>query len=124
MSPADGTVREDQAMTELEWFASDEPDLRWERLMGKVPHAQLVTWVRRCWERITPFIPPVPHKYTVVEQFAEIAEEQSDYDATIYASEAALKAAGLAPDLREEQRHQAQILRQIVGNPFRPKNEG
>jgi hypothetical protein len=111
-------------MTELEWFASDEPDLMLEHLMGKVPHAQLVTWVRRCWEHITSYLPPVPREYTVVEQFAEIAEEQSDYDAAIYASEAALKAAGLAPDLREEQRHQAELLRRIVGNPFRSKNEG
>jgi hypothetical protein len=106
-------------MTESEWLASDEPDLMLEEVMGKVPRAQLVQFVRECWQHIAPHLPPVPHEYTVVEQFAEIADKQSDYDATIYASEAALKAAGLAPSMRDEQRHQAVILRKIVVYPFR-----
>lgn len=106
-------------MTESEWLASSEPDLMLEHVMGQVTHKQLVEFVSGCWARISRYMPPVPHDYTVVEQFAELAGKQSDYDATIYASEAALKAAGLAPDLREEQRHQADLLRRIVGNPFR-----
>lgn len=111
-------------MTELEWLACDDPDLMLEYVMGTVSHAQLVTFVRRCWERIVPYLPPVPRDYTVVDQFAEIAERQSDYDATIYASEAALKAARWAPVLREEQRNQAEILRRIIGSLFEPKNDG
>jgi hypothetical protein len=63
-------------------------------------------------------MPPVPHDVTVVEQFAAVADRQTDLDAAIYAAEAALKAAGLAPSLREEQWHQADLLRHIVGNPF------
>ena len=55
---------------------------------------------------------------TVVEQFTALAHGQSDYDATLYAAEAALKAAGWAPDLREEQRRQAGLLRQIVGRDY------
>jgi hypothetical protein len=106
-------------MTESEWLTSSEPDLMLEHLMGKVTHKQLVEFVRGCWDRIAPYMPPYPHDFTVVEQFAALADQQSDYDATIYASEAALKAAGLAPDMREEQRHQAELLRQLVGNPFR-----
>jgi hypothetical protein len=104
-------------MTDTEWLACDEPDLMLEHLMGKVSRAQLMTFVRRCWDRITPYIPPVPHDYTVVEQFAQVVDELSDHDAAVYTSEAALKAAGLAPNLREEQRHQAELLRRIVESP-------
>jgi hypothetical protein len=106
-------------MTENKWLTSGEPDLMLEHVMGKISREQLVEFVRGCWERIAPYFPPYSHDYTVVEQFAELADQQSDYDATIYASEAALKAAGLAPDMREEQKHQADLLRWIVGNPFR-----
>jgi hypothetical protein len=106
-------------MTEAEWLASDEPDLMLEVLIGKVDHGKLIEFVRGCWERIGPYLPPGPHDRTVVEQFAETAGRQSDFDAVTYASEAALKAAGLAPSLRTEQRHQADLLRRIVGNPFR-----
>lgn len=106
-------------MTEAEWLKSGEPDLMLEHEMGKITRKQLVEFVRGCWERITPYVPPYPHEFTVVEQFADLVDRQSDYDATIYASEAALKAAGLAPDMPDEQRHQADLLRRIVGNPFR-----
>ena len=106
-------------MTESEWLASGEPDLMLEHLMGQVNREQLVQFVRECWRRIADEIPPIPHETTVVEQFAEIVNRQSDYDAVIYASEAALKAAGLAADMRKEQRCQAELLRRIVGNPFR-----
>ena len=91
-----------------------------EELMGIISRSQLVTFVRRCWDRIMPFV-PVPHDYTVVEQFAESVGEMNDHDAVIYASEAALKAAGLAPNMREEQRQQAELLRQIVAYPSRLK---
>ena len=50
-------------MAELEWFTCDEPDLMLEHLMGKVSRAQLVTFVRQCWERISPYLPDVPHEY-------------------------------------------------------------
>jgi hypothetical protein len=106
-------------MTEREWLASGEPDLMLEHLIGKVGRRQLVEFVRQCWERIEVYVPPYPHEITVVDQFAELADGQSDFDAAVYASEAALKAAGLAPSLRDEQRHQAELLRRIVGNPFR-----
>lgn len=111
-------------MTDAEWFACEEPDLMLEHIMGRVTRAQLVTFVSDCWERISPHLPPYPHEFTVVEQFAENAERMSDYDAAIYASEAALKAAGLAPDMREEQRQQAELLRRIVGDSFRPGIKG
>ncbi len=100
-------------MTESEWLACTEPYLMLEHLMGKVSRVQLLTFVRQCWDRITPYLPPVPHDYTVVEQFAEVVDTLTDHDAAIYASEAALKAAGLAPDLRQEQRHQADLIRRI-----------
>jgi hypothetical protein len=105
-------------MTESEWLACEEPDLMLEFLEGKVSRAQLVEFVRRCWERITPHLPPVQSSATVVDQFAAVAGQQSDHDAVIYAAEAALKAAGWAPDLRKEQRQQAAILRQVVGRQF------
>jgi hypothetical protein len=82
---------------------------------GKLTRDQLIEFVRRCWERIRPHLPPVNTDVTVVEQFAALAHGQSDHDATLYAAEAALKAASWAPDLREEQRRQAALLRQIVG---------
>jgi hypothetical protein len=98
-------------MTEAEWLACDDPDLLLEELEGKVTQEQLVEFVRRCWARITP---PVKHDVTVVEQFASLAPGQSDHDAALYAAEAALKAAGWAPSIKEEQRQQAAILREIV----------
>jgi len=58
-----------------------------------VTREQLVEFVRRCWERITPYLPPVRSPYTVVEEFAALAGQQSNHDAALYASEAALKAA-------------------------------
>lgn len=104
-------------MTESEWLACEEPDLLLEAVEGTVSRAQLVEFVRRCWERITPELPPVRSEVTVVEQFAALAPRQSDHDAALYAAEAALKAAGLAPVLKAEQRQQAILLRQIVRRP-------
>ncbi len=106
-------------MTESEWLACDEPDLILDFLRGKISREQLVDFVRRCWERIAAFLPPVPHDHTVVEEFAELAPGQSDHDALTYACEAALKAATWAPNLGEERKQQAALLRQLVGNPFR-----
>jgi hypothetical protein len=105
-------------MSESEWLACDEPDLMLEAVEGKVTREQLVTFVRQCWERITPHLPPVRSNVTVADQFAALAGQQSDHDAVLYAAEAALKAAGWAPDLRAEQRQQAALLRQLVGRPF------
>jgi len=105
-------------MSESEWLACEEPDLMLEVVEGKVSRGQLVEFVRRCWERVTPHLPPVRSSYTVVEQFTALAEQQTDHDAVVYAAEAALKAARWAPVIREEQRQQAALLRQIVGNPF------
>ena len=75
-------------------------------------------FVRRCWERIAPHLPPVGGGYTVADQFAALAGQQSDHDAVLYAAEAALKAARWAPVIKEEQRQQAALLRQIVARPF------
>ena len=105
-------------MSESEWLACEEPDLMLELVEGKVSRGQLVEFVRRCWERIAPHLPPVRAGYTVVEQFAALAGQQSDHDAVLYAAEAALKAARWAPVIREEQRQQAALLRQIVGHTF------
>ena len=107
------------AMTEAEWFACREPHLMLEFLVGKVSRAQLVEFVRGCWERIERRVAAPPHDHTVVEEFAELAGRQSDLDAATYAYEAALKAAGWAPSIRAEHECQAELLRQIVGNPFR-----
>jgi homoaconitase/3-isopropylmalate dehydratase large subunit len=60
---------------------------------------------------------PVQSEVTVVEQYASLAHLQSDHDAALYAAEAALKAARLAPVLKEEQSQQASLLRQIVSYP-------
>jgi hypothetical protein len=105
-------------MSEREWLACEEPDLMLEVVEGKVTREQLVDFVRRCWERIVPQLPPLETDCTVVEQFAALAGQQSDHDAVLYAAEAALKAARWAPNLGEEQRQQAILLRQIVGRPF------
>jgi hypothetical protein len=102
-------------MTDQEWLTSEEPDLMLEHLMAKVSRGHLITFVRLCWIRVITYVPPVPHDFTVVDQFVEVANQLSDHDAVVYASEAALKAAGLAPDMRAEQRQQAELLRQIVG---------
>ncbi|MFL5330778.1 MAG: hypothetical protein ACJ8C4_17905 [Gemmataceae bacterium] len=90
-------------MTNLEWLTCDQPDLMLEELMGQVPRAQLVEFVQACWQRIGPYLPATPHSYTVVEQFAAIVDGLNDHDAVVYAAEAALKAAGLAPSLRMAQ---------------------
>src|SRR4051794_1359168 len=103
-------------MSESEWLTCEEPDLMLEALEGHVAREQLVEFVRRCWLRITPHL-PVTNDVTVVEQFAALAEGQSDHDAVLYAAEAAIKAARWAPVIREEQRRQAALLRQIVGRP-------
>ena len=104
-------------MSESEWLACEEPDMLLEEVEGKVSREQLVEFVRRCWERITLYLPAVRTEQTVVEQFAALAGQQSDHDAVLYASEAALKAARWAPNLNEEKRQQAAMLRQIVGRP-------
>src|SRR5262249_9190816 len=104
-----------------EWFACREPDLMLEFLIGKASKDQLVEFVRQCWVRISPQVTAPPHDETVVEQFAAIVDGQSDFDAATYANEAALKAAGWAPSIREEQACQAELLRRIVGNPFRKR---
>src|SRR5262245_21508530 len=101
-------------MTEKEWLACCEPDLMLDELERKVPREHLMEFVRRCFERITPYLPAVRSEITVVEEFAALAYQMSDHDAAIYAYEASLKAARWAPDLRAEQRHQAEVLRQIV----------
>src|SRR5262245_62147865 len=100
-------------MTEAQWLACGEPDLMLEVVEGKVSHDKLVEFVRRCWARIHAHLPPAQSEVTVVEQFAALADRQSDHDAVLYAAEAALKAAGWAPDIKAEQRHQAAILRQL-----------
>jgi hypothetical protein len=106
-------------MTLSEWLACEEPDLLLEQLEGKVSQETLVEFVRRCWARVKPHLPPVNSHITVVEQFAALAPGQSDYDAVVYAAEAALKAARWAPDMKAEQRKQAALLRQIIiGHPF------
>jgi len=106
-------------MTESEWLRSEEPDLMLEQVMSTASRAQLVQFVRECWRRVDRYVPPHPPGITVVDQFAELADEQSNHDAAVYAAEAAVKAAGLAPDMQHEQRFQAALLRRIVGNPFR-----
>ncbi|MFO0877428.1 MAG: hypothetical protein U0840_08640 [Gemmataceae bacterium] len=98
-------------MNESEWLACNEPDLLLEELEGKVSRELLVEFVRRCWARITP---PAQSDVTVVEQFAALAPGQSDHDAVLYAAEAALKAAGWAPSLKEEQRQQCNLLRRLI----------
>jgi len=105
-------------MTESEWLACEDPDLLLEVLEGKVDRHHLVDFVRRCCQRITHYLPPVQSNYTVVEEFAALAPQMSDHDAVLYTAEAALKAAKWAPDLREERKQQAALLRCIVPHPF------
>jgi hypothetical protein len=103
-------------MSESEWLACEEPDMMLEALEGKVPHELLVVFVRQCWHRITPYL-PVQNDVTVVEEFAALAQQQSDHDAVLYAAEAVLKAARWAPNIRAEQKQQAALLRRLVGRP-------
>jgi hypothetical protein len=105
-------------MTRAEWFSCRQPDLLLEYLVGKVSRGQLVEFVRQCWDRIGPLVNAPPHDRTVVEEFAELAATQSDMDAATYAYEASFKAAGWAPSIVDEQAHQAEVLRRIVGDPF------
>ncbi len=104
-------------MSQWDWLSCEEPDLLLEELEGDVSRTQLVEFVRRCWERITPYLPPTRSSVTVVEQFAALAPEQSDHNAVVYAAEADLKAARLAPDFQDEQTQQANLLRRIVSRP-------
>jgi hypothetical protein len=106
-------------MTEAEWFACRQPDELLDFLLGKITRDQLVEFVHQCWVRVGPLVTAPPHDLTVVEQFAELAPTQNDIDAATYAFEASLKAAGWAPSIVEEQARQAELLRRIVGNPFR-----
>jgi hypothetical protein len=101
-------------VTDSEWLACGEPDLMLEAVQGKVTREQLVEFVGRCWERVRPHLPPVSTDVTAADQFAALAPGQSDHDAVLYAAEVALKAARWAPDLKEEQRQQAALLRQII----------
>src|SRR5436189_1502228 len=103
-------------MSESEWLACKEPDLLLEAVEVTVSREQLVEFVRRCWERVAPYV-PVQSDVTVVEQFAAVAPQQTNHDAALYAAEAALKVAGLAPVMKEEQRQQAILLRRIVSRP-------
>ena len=109
-------------MTELEWLACREPDLMLDEIEGEMSREQLVEFVRQCCGRILRYLPPETSALTMVREFAALASRQSDHDAATYAYEAALKSARLAPDLREEQKHQADLLRTIIGigNPAPP----
>ncbi len=78
----------------------------------------LVDFVRRCWERITSYLPPEKSAFTVVDEFAARADQPSGLDAALYADEAALKAARWAPAFGEERRQQAALLRQTFPHPF------
>src|SRR5262245_8288344 len=100
-------------MTETEWLACSEPDMMLEELEGKVSPERLVEFVRRCWQRITPYLPREQKGPTVVDEFAALAGQQSDHDAMLYAYEAILKADRWAPSLKEEQAQQAMIVRQM-----------
>ena len=102
-------------MSDSEWLICEDPDLMLEAVEGKISKKQLVEFVRMCWERITPNLPPAPSKVTVVEQFAALVLQHSDHDAALYAAEAALKAARWAPVMKAEQKQQAALLRQIFG---------
>ena len=106
-------------MTTTEWLNCTDPDLMLEAVENTATRDQFVEWVRRCWQRIAPYLPPVPKDITVVDQFAALAPNQSNHDAAIYAAEAALKASGWAPLPAEERRHQAALLRQLVAAPTR-----
>jgi hypothetical protein len=106
-------------MTESEWLSSNDPDLLLEFLIGKVTREQLVRFVSTCWLRALPHVPSHPSGRTAADEFRDIADQLTDFDAARYASDAILRAARWAPDLRQEQAHQAQLLRQIVGDPYR-----
>ena len=88
-------------MTEAEWLTSDEPDLMLEHLMGKVSRADLVSFVRQCWRRITPYLPPGPHEYTVVEQFEEVLDRPGEAIAAPDHQHFELSAAGVGQELIE-----------------------
>ena len=59
-------------MTESQWNACEEPDLMLEHLEGKVKREQLVEFVRRCWEHVTPHLPPHRGERTAADQFAAL----------------------------------------------------
>ena len=105
-------------MTEIEWLSCGAPDLMLDELEGKITRQQLVEFVRRCCERVTPYVHSAGNEIAIVEEFATLAAGQSDHDAAIYAYEASLKAARWAPDMKKEQAQQAAVLRQIVGRPM------
>jgi hypothetical protein len=105
-------------MSETEWLDCAEPDLMLECVEGRASRAELREFVRRCWDRITLHLPAASGSFTVVEEFATLADQLNDHDAVLYAAEAALKAARWAPVFKEEKRQQAALLRQIVGQPF------
>jgi hypothetical protein len=105
-------------MSESEWLECAEPDLMLECVETRASRAQLIEFVRQCWTRITPYLPAARGNYTVVEEFAALADQLNDHDAVLYAAEAALKAARWAPVFKEEKRQQAALLRQLVGHPF------
>ncbi len=104
-------------MSESEWLGCTEPDLMLECVEGKASRAQLIEFVRQCWNRIASHLPASHGSYTVVEEYASLAHQMNDHDAVLYAAEAALKAARWAPVLKEEKIQQADLLRQIVGHP-------
>ena len=104
-------------MTETEWLNCHEPDYLLEEVEGQVSREKLVEFVRRCWDHIKRFLPPVETTVTVVEEFAALAPTQSDHDAVLYADEASLKAARWAPDLKGERAWQSDLFRKLVPRP-------
>ncbi|CAN5183235.1 hypothetical protein BH10PLA2_BH10PLA2_03720 [soil metagenome] len=104
-------------MSEKEWFDSIEPDLMLECVVGRASRAQLIEFVRLCWQRIAAHLPATHGNYTVVDEFAALAYQMNDHDAALYAAEAALKAARWAPVFKEEKRQQALLLRQVFAYP-------
>ncbi|HZZ81307.1 MAG TPA: hypothetical protein VFE62_22580 [Gemmataceae bacterium] len=104
-------------MSEFDWQACGDPALLLENMERTITRAQLVEFVRRCWIRVTPYL-PVQNEITVVEEFAALVGKQSEHDAALYAYEAALKAARWAPDMNAEQQQQAALLREILSDSW------
>lgn len=101
-------------MTEAEWLACEEPDLMPEAVEGQVSRDQLVAFVQRSWARVATRLPAGSSDLTAAEQYAGGVGRQGDHDAILEAAEAA----GWAADVREEQRQQAALLRDIVDRQF------
>lgn len=123
-----------QGAPEADWLDASVPEPMLDRLAGRISERKLRLFNAGCWRRVAEGLSPSPELFAMIEAQTAVAESagravaslDSITDATIQAAQAATRFAESAPTealaqgvLARERRYQADLLRDIIGNPYR-----